>query len=241
MISPEPAADAVDRLPADLNGAEAEAFVALQEALADGDGGRWTVELRFQGLRLLPVVLRLAEALAAVGVPLRLLFADMGATALARRDRPELAERIASFADQRRLQEQGPSDGVLLLVGASQAEYDQVEALCSDHRGPAVLVNAALEDAAVGIGSVARQRRRGFLSLWQAAYALIPQAGSALRRVYPGEWELFRLDADGFRPVARFERRPDGEEQEQALQGGAASGLGSNLRALGDLIEGLQR
>lgn len=225
-------------LPPDLQSAEAQAIDAIRTALASGSGGRWSVELRFEGLRLLPVVLRLAAALAQDGVPLRLLCADMGATALARRDAPELADRIASFGDQIRLQAAGPSEGVLLLLGASQAEYEQVEQLCGDHRGPVLLLNPALEDATVGIGSVARQRRRGFLSQWEAAYALIPRAESALRRSYPDPWQLFRLDPDGYRLAAEFDRRPDGEQQAEAL--GGEAGLGGNLRALGDLIEGLQ-
>ncbi|MFM7085694.1 MAG: DUF1995 family protein [Cyanobium sp.] len=226
-------------LPPDLHSAEAQALAALQSALAERSAGRWTVELRFEGLRLLPVTLRLVEALVADQVPLRLLCADMGATALARRDAPELADRIASFGDQIRLQQAEPSEGVLLLLGASQAEYDQVEQLCNNHRGTVLLLNPALEDAAVGIGSVARQRRRGFLSQWEAAYALLPQADSALRRAFPEEWELYRLDPDGYRLAARFERRPDSEQQAAAL-GADSGGLGGNLRALGDLIEGLQ-
>ena len=52
-------------LPADLRTAEAEALQALQAALAAGSGGRWTVEFRFEGLRLMPVVLRLLEGLMA--------------------------------------------------------------------------------------------------------------------------------------------------------------------------------
>lgn len=225
-------------LPPDLQSAEAQALEAIRAALASGSGGRWTVELRFEGLRLLPVTLRLAAALVQEEVPLQLLCADMGATALARRDAPDLAERIASFGDQIRRQSEGPSDGVLLLLGASQAEYEMVEQLCGNHRGPVLLLNPALEDAAVGIGSVARQRRRGFLSQWEAAYALIPMAESALRRAYPEPWQLYRLDSDGFRLAADFERHPDAEQQAEAL--GTEAGLGGNLRALGDLIEGLQ-
>lgn len=225
-------------LPLDLQSAERQALDAIRAALASGTGGRWTVEWRFEGLRLLPVVLRLLDALVQEGVPLRLLCADMGATALARRDAPDFADRIASFGDQIRLQTEGPSEGVLLLLGASQAEYAQVEQLCANHRGPVLLLNASLEDAAVGIGSVARQRRRGFLSQWEAAYALIPQSESALRRAYPAPWQLFRLDPDGYRLAAEFDRRPDGEQQAEAL--GGEIGLGGNLKALGDLIEGLQ-
>jgi hypothetical protein len=230
-------------LPPDLLSAEAQALEAMRAALQataqPGVSGRWSVELRFEGLRALPVVLRLMAALVADGLEPRLLCADMGATALARRDAPDLADRIASFGDQIRLQGDGQSEGILLLLGASQAEYEQVEQLCTAHRGPVLSFNPALEDAAVGIGSVARQRRRGFLSQWDAAYALIPQGESALRRAFPGPWELYRLDPDGYRLVTGFERRPDGELQAEALSGGEV-GLGGNLRALGDLIEGLQ-
>jgi hypothetical protein len=223
-------------LPADLHSAEAQALAAMRAALAAGSAGRFSVELRFEGLRMLPVALRWLDALVAEGVDGQLLCADMGATALARRDAAQLAGRIASFGDQIRRQAEGPTRGSLLLLGASQAEYDQVEQLCGNHRGAIFLLNAALEDAAVGIGSVARQRRRGFLSQWQAAYALIPQDGSALRRAFPSPWELYRLDPDGYRLAGSFERRPDNEQQSQILGGQAGGGL----QALEDLLEGLQ-
>lgn len=228
-------------LPPDLRTAEAEAFDALQQALASASAGRWTVELRFEGLRLLPVALRLFATLQAAAPLGRLLLPDAGAAALARRDAPERAGSIASFADQIRLQGEDGSADLLLLVAPSQAEYEQVEKLCAAHRGPVVLLNPALEDAAIGIGSVARQRRRGFLAEWRPAYALIPQETSALRRAFPQPWQLYRLDADGFREVASFEQKPDAEQQAQALSGGAEPGLGDNLRSLGQLIEGLQR
>jgi hypothetical protein len=252
-------------LPADLHAAEGQLREALDAALAAEPRGRWTVELRFEGLRLLPVALRLAADLRASRPDLRLLFPDAGAAALAQRDAPELAGLLASFGDERRRQrarqqaeaggleasesgatvarapqDPGDGNGLLVLVAPAQSEYEEVEALCGEHRGPVVLLNPSLEDAAVGIGSVARQRRRGFLAQWRSAYALVPQLASALRHSHPGPWELYRLDPDGFRAVASFERRPDGEEQERALSDGAAPGLGANLRALGDLIEGLQ-
>jgi hypothetical protein len=227
-------------LPADLRTAEAEAHEALQAALAAGSGGRWTVEFRFEGLRLLPVVLRLMEGLMAEQTEVRLLFPDAGATALARRDAPALADRIGSFSDQRRLQQEEPSRGLLLLVGASQAEYELVEAVCGRHSDTVVLLNASLEDAAIGIGSVARQRRKGFLAGWRVAYALLPQADRALRCSYPGEWELYRLDPDGYRLAGRFEQKPDAEQQDLALSGREEAGLGGNLRALGQMIEDLQ-
>jgi hypothetical protein len=228
-------------LPADLRSAEDQALEALRAALGGTQPGRWTVEFRFEGLRLLPLAIRCCERLLEQQSGLRLLFPDAGAAALARRDAPALSAHIGSFSEQRRRPEAEEETGVLVLVAASQAEYEEVEALCGRHRGAVVLINPALEDAAVGIGSVARQRRRGFLAGWEAAYAVMPLEGSALRRAWPGPWELYRLDPDGYRPVATFERRPDAEQQQQALTGGDGSDLGSQLRSLEGLFEGLRR
>jgi hypothetical protein len=265
-------------LPADLRQAQSQALEALHSALDSKDNGRWTVELRFEGLRVLPIALRLAENLQESGHTLRLLFPDAGATALARRDAPHLAPVIASLAEHRRLQEamagegaqagkdageneehspEGEDDGgpvaapemeqatgavpLLLVIGPGPSDYGLVETVCSDHRGAVVLLNPTLEDAAVGIGSVARARRKGFLAQWQAAYALQPFAASALRRAHPGEWELYRLDPDGFRLAGHFPQKPTSEEQDEALSGQAPGGLKQQLRGLGDLIDNLQR
>ena len=229
-------------LPQDLRSAEAETLTAVRSALAAEPRGRWTVEWRFEGLRLLAPALRLAGVLLTeTGRGGRLLFADEGAAALARRESEILAPRIASYGDERRRQGEAGGEGLLLLVAPSQAEYDLVEALCGAHRGAVLLLNPNLEDAAVGIGSVARQRRKGFLSTWQTAYALLPDAESALRRAHPGEWELYRLDPDGYRLVRSFERRPDGESRAEALAGTGGVGLAGQLRGLNDLLEGLQR
>jgi len=237
-------------LPPDLRSAEAETLTAVRSALAAEPRGRWSVEWRFEGLRLMAPALRLAgDLLTEADQGGRLLFADEGAAALARRESEILAPRIASFGDERRRQGEdgaegggeGGGQGLLVLVAPSQAEYDLVEALCGAHRGAVVLINPNLEDAAVGIGSVARQRRKGFLATWQTAYALLPDAESTVRRAHPGEWELYRLDPDGYRRVRSFERRPDGESRAEALAGEGGVGLGGQLRGLNDLLEGLQR
>jgi hypothetical protein len=227
-------------LPADLRAAEAQALDALCSALAADGRGRWGVEWRFEGLRVLPVALRLTAALVEAGLEPRLLFPDAGASALARRDGPGLAERILDFGALVRQQGEEGSEGLLVAVAPAQADYVDFEQLCGRHRGPVVMLNGRLEDAAVGIGSVARERRRGFLSQWQVAYAVQPVDGGALRRAHPSGWELYREDADGFRFVAGFEQKPDGEQQAEALAGEGGVGLGANLKALDAFIEGLR-
>ena len=225
-------------LPADLRTAEAEALQATAAALAEGSRGLWTVEFRFEGLRIMPVALRLLMGLTPRAANLRLLFPDAGATALAKRDAADLAGQISSLGDLQRLQQaDGGSDGTLILVAPTPADYDDVERVCAQHRGVAVMLNGRLEDAAIGIGTVARERRRGFLAGWRSAYALIPTADGALRLVHPGPWELYRRDADGYRPVTTFETRPDAEQQAEALQAG---GVGRSLQAVDRFIEGLR-
>lgn len=210
-------------LPADLRSAETEALAAVQAALASQAKGLWTVEFRFEGLRILPVALRLLAALTPQRPEARLLFPDAGATALAKRDAPEQAAQLLGLGDLLRLQQaDGGSDGLVLLAAPTPADYEEVENLCAQHRGPLVMINGRLEDAAIGIGTVARERRKGFLAEWQAAYGLIPTAEGALRRVFPEDWQFYRRDPDGYRNICSFESRPDREQQLEALEEAAA-------------------
>jgi hypothetical protein len=242
-------------LPSDLRQAESQALQALQSALAGGSPRRWSVDLRFEGLKVLPLALRLTARLLERTPDLKLVFSDAGATALARRDGGALAPLILSLSDQHRrqtsaLEEEGAAlaaeredlgSETLLLVAPSPSDYALVEAVCTTHAGPVVLLNPTLEDGAVGIGSVARARRKGFLAQWQVAYFLQPFANAALRRAHPDDWELYRLDADGFRLAARFPQKPTAEEQATALIGEGGGGLGDPLRSLGTLLDTLQR
>jgi hypothetical protein len=227
-------------LPADLRSAEAEALGAIQAALAEGERGLWTVEFRFEGLRIMPVALRLLAALTPRQADAKLVFSDAGAAALARRDAADQAAQISALGDVMRLQQaDGGSDGLLLLVSPTPADYDEVESVCAQHRGRVVLINGKLEDAAVGIGTVARERRKGFLSSWRSAYALLPTAEGALRHVHPSGWELYRRDPDGYRAVKEFEQKPDAEQVAEALDS-AGSGVQRGLQAVDRLLEGLR-
>ncbi|MFM7753435.1 MAG: DUF1995 domain-containing protein, partial [Cyanobium sp.] len=57
---------------------------------------------------------------------------------------------------------------------------------------------------------------------------------------FPGPWELYRQDPDGFRLAASFDQRPDLEMQMEALSGEGGAGLAGNLRALDAFVEGLR-
>ena len=225
-------------LPPDLLKAEADLLKAVKAAVASPDGTRWGATLRFENLRLLPVALRLAEALSAVDSSFRLLWPDAGAAALARRDAPDLA---ASIADFNQWSSQADPDALLLAVGPQPSDYEAFMALCEAHRGVIVMLNGRLEDAAVGIGSVARQRRRGFVSSWQQAYWLQPLEGGALMRVFPDEWALFRQDPDGYRWLSTSADRPDPESLSALLAGEDPDGLKQQLGNVDRFLDGLSK
>jgi len=227
-------------LPADLQAAEAQTREALAAALAAQSAGRWSIDWRFEGLRLLPPVLRLLAHLLEQGQAVTLLFTDAGGAALARRDAPELADAVLDFRQLQQRQQQQPSQGLLLVMNPSAADYETFEALCQAHQGAVVMVNGRLEDAAVGIGSVARERRRGFVATWQNAYWLQPLEGGALRFACPGPWEIYRQDPDGHRLVATDEQKPDAEAIALALSGDAGTSVAGTLRAVDALLEGLR-
>ncbi|EAQ69293.1 hypothetical protein RS9917_12655 [Synechococcus sp. RS9917] len=226
------------RLPADLLEAEDQAQQALLEALAEPKQRRWSVHWRFEGLRILPVALRFAQALAAQGHAPLLVWPDAGAAALARRDGGALASANASLQDVlagRMDQRQGD---LLITVTPQPSDYDTLEQVCERWTGPVVMLNGRLEDAAVGIGSVARARRRGFVATWQVAYWLEPLAGAALLGRYPASWTLFRQDADGYREVTSFDQRPDVDQIDSALHDGAVA-LGQQIGAMDRFLKDL--
>ena len=206
-------------LPADLKAAEAAALQALLHALRHEKGNRWIVTWRFEGLRLLPVVIRFVQALRESGFDPVMAWPDAGAAALAQRDAPELADACCSLMDLKRGRLTDAGERLLLAIAPQPSDYDEFEAVVEAWTGPVVMVNGRLEDAAVGIGNVARTRRKGFVATWQVAFWLQPLAQGALQRCCPKPWWVFRRDPDGHRAVASFDNRPEPEAIDEALFG----------------------
>ena len=85
---------------------------------------------------------------------------------------------------------------VCVAVAPTASDFELFETVCTALGNRVVIaLNPRLEDAAVGIGRVARARRAGFLSTWQVVYGLYPMEQCVLARSYPGSWCVFREDA----------------------------------------------
>jgi len=202
-------------LPPDLNGACRQCATALDGALADGLK-RLQVDLRFEGLRWPRVAHQLCQLLPQPG-KIILAFGDMGAAALARRDFHLSGSEALTFADLSRGNWPEEAD-LCMAVTPTAPDFTAFEAACTAlGERPVIALNPRLEDAAVGIGRVARSRRRGFLALWQLVYGLYPLEQAALAYGHPGPWGLFREDGDGFRLVSSLPHRPDGATMDQLL------------------------
>ena len=196
---------------------------------------RLQVDLRFEGVRWPAVAHGLCGALQQQRRTVVLAFADMGAAALARRDFGLSAAEALTFAD---LSAGRYPDHAALCVAVTPAapDFTAFENACTalgEH--PVIALNPRLEDAAVGIGRVARARRRGFLALWRLVYGLYPLEQAALAYAHPGPWRLFREDPEGFRLAASLPNRPDGGAMDQLL-GQSRPGAGL-AKAADDLLQ----
>jgi hypothetical protein len=176
--------------------------------------------------------------LEAAGHELLLGWPDAGSAALAQRESPELAPHCLALKDLILPEDPEITGRLLLAIGPQPSDYEMVEQICNNWQGTVVLLNGKLEDAGVGIGSVARGRRKGFLSIWRSAFHLEPLAEGALLQTEQEMWHLFKADPDGYRFLGTMPSKPDVEAIAMALNGESDS-LGRQLGAVDRFIKDL--
>ncbi|WP_320674677.1 DUF1995 family protein [Prochlorococcus sp. MIT 1341] len=197
-------------LPKDLREAEFRLFKSSIASLGKNPLGRWIVTLKFEGLKLLPLVIRYSRELLKSHKNHYLAFPDAGATALAKREYPEMSEKIFSFNEVKTKQLVQPN--ILLAVMPTPPDFEIFEDIANKYSGPIVMINGNLEDSVVGIGSVARDRRKRFLSSWNVSYWLEPLKAGALMKAFPSDWILFQLTDQGYSYKSKFTDKPTSEE-----------------------------
>ncbi len=232
-------------LPNSLDEAVDAAIVATQAALAAGYS-RLQVELRFAELNPLPLARRFTGAFADLNREdgrsgLKVLFADAGTAALARRDWEGASFDMRGINEGRTKIE--PEDRAFLLVAPTAVEVGTAEqlALAAAER-PFVLFNPQLEDVGrVGIGYAGRQLRQRFLGTFEPCYVVQPLADDVvLLRCYPEPWQVWQRAPEGdYRMVAEQPLKPSSDDLNRIFQtatGGRSEGLfasmGRFLRAL---------
>ncbi|WP_269622944.1 DUF1995 family protein [Prochlorococcus marinus] len=203
-------------LPSDLQLCEEEILFSLLSALKDANNNRFSIFLGFQGLKLMPITFRLYKSLFNSNYSPIVIFSDSGNTALAKRDYPELSSIIYSYKE---LSDNISTINYNLVISVSPQpyEYDDYEKLINSIHVPSIMINGKLEETAIGVGYVGRERRINFIKSWYKLYWLEPFNTGALYKKYDNDWLLYSYSRDGFRFKESFTSRPDKESITIAL------------------------
>ena len=137
------------------------------------------------------------------------MWADAGGAALAKRDNPALANKIYTFKEF--INSSDLINSILLVCSPQPYDIEMFEQVCSHAKSTVIMLNGKLEDPIVGIGSVGREMRKRFAEKWQVVYFVQPLSLGALSKKFPNDWDLFKLESNGYSFVKSFEKRPDDE------------------------------
>lgn len=224
----------------------AQAKESLQVALESGCT-RITIDLVIPEIALKAQYLasEFADYLNEYGSGLKLLFPDVGAAALARRDWGETDFQVTDMGSSRTPVETkiSDSDQIFVVVSPSAVEVNLLEKLCNlvgDR--PVIILIPQLEDVSVvGIGYAARQLRERFISILESAYYYRPLQSALVLRTYPGLWQVWqdRINpepnslftdemeivipvSENYELIAEVRQKPLGEALERILLGESA-------------------
>ena len=198
-------------LPENLFEAEDQITNSILKFLSTKQTGWISIDIRFEGLRIMPVGIRLCKMLQDQKYKTILIFGDAGSTALAKRDAPELISNIKSFKEILAIESPFSVGHLLLAVSPQPYDYEEFENICQKHNGNVIMLNGKLDDSEVGIGSVARARRKGFFMKWQNIYWLQPLKKAALLHTYSSDWIIFKETDKGYIKHQMFTEKPDSE------------------------------
>ncbi len=200
-----------ESLPLDLLQAETLLVNSIEKIYKTNSSDRILATLKFEGLKLMPIIFRLNNNLRNKKIKSCLLWSDAGGTALAQQQLPDQRMNIYSFSDALKSDSTCNNYDIAVAVSPQHYDYEIFEQLCETLQIKILAVNGRFEDSAVGIGSVGRERRKNFIASWQTGFHLEPITGGALMKAFPDPWMLFRSDTDGYRFVCSFDSRPNSE------------------------------
>ena len=196
-------------LPKDLNSALADMEKAVFSNLNSQDL-KFTIDIRFEGLKFNRIGFKLYDYLSKHNDTF-LTYSDPGAVALAQRDYKEIKDKIFTFKSFNDSQYISNSNSNLISMLPQPYDFDSFEPMCENFSGKHFSLNPKFEDANIGIGSVIRERRKGFVKTWSNSYFLQPLNGGALMHIYPNNWMLFKEKDNKYFFVKDFENKPDNE------------------------------
>ena len=73
------------------------------------------------------------------------------------------------------------------------------------------MINGKLEETAIGVGYVGRERRINFIRSWNNIFWIQPLQKGAIYKKYPGKWNIFRYQVDGYVHCKSYDSKPDAD------------------------------
>ncbi len=204
-------------LPKDLDEAKKMLFLSSKNSLQSSSNKRWEVNLKFEGLKISSLINTLSKELVNSNYNHILSYPDMGATALSKRDYPEMKDLTYTFKELSKALPNEKLPKILIAVNPQPFDYEEFEELVTNFEGTVLMVNGRLEDTIVGVGSVARERRKRFTNSWKNSFWLEPLKDGALMHAYPDEWSLFKNTQLGYKFISSFSSKPNSEEVFESL------------------------
>ncbi|MBD2439313.1 DUF1995 family protein [Nostoc sp. FACHB-110] len=222
----------MSQLPNSLEEAIAQSREATKAALADGYT-RLQVELIFPELKPMPIAEEFLPLFAEYESHLKVLFADAGSAALARREWVDVPFQIFDIGTGRAASIQTkiqPEDKIAFFVSPTSVELPQLEKICEVlGERPFVMLNPRLEDSAtIGIGYAGRQARDRFINTIESCYYLRPvDDDTAVLRCYPGQWEIWVQQAGNWEKFVELPKKPSGDDIDYILAQGQSQTSGN--------------
>ena len=198
-------------LPKDLLTAEVDMYKSVKKSLAETNFKRISINMLFEGLKVNAIAVNLAHRLMMEYSSISILVSDQGNCALIKRDYPQFVNNVFTFKEYIEINNQSSKDDISISVSPMAFDYEEFNELCDLIQSPIIMINGNLEDTAIGIGSIGRDRRRNFIQSWNKTYWLQPLSNGAMMMNYPNEWQLYSLTEKGYSFTQSFKYKPDQE------------------------------
>ncbi len=197
-------------LPKDLKECEISLKNSLLLCLNKTNFKRISVELRFEGIKIVPIIFRVMSFLQDNNYDINVVFSDFGGAALARRDYEGYANKIYTFKEII-VNKDNFENKLFLVVSPQPFDYEEFVDLSEKINNRLIMFNGKLEETSIGVGYVGRERRSKFINSWINSYSIEPFTKGALLHQYPQDWFLFKRYSDGYRFSNSYASRPNGE------------------------------
>ncbi|AAP99994.1 MULTISPECIES: DUF1995 family protein [Prochlorococcus] len=195
-------------LPENLSICEEVMQNSLLKYLLNPSNNRISIDLKFEGLKLDPIVFRLADKLNNNNLENLVVYSDFGGASLAKRDYPSYTSKI--YATKELLNTTSKLDNsIIIAVSPQPFDYDEFERFSTSTNSTIVMINGRLEETSIGVGLVGRERRIKFIRSWEKVFWIEPLVRGALYREFPYDWSLFSYSNDGYRFCKKFPQRPE--------------------------------